>query len=120
MEAHEISLSEFKGFVKELTEVKGKVERVENHLKKYDLSMEAIKDEQSKQTKILNSIDIFFNGNSYIGEQGFAIQFKEMKEQQEKFKEMKIKHEVYFGIMGVVIVVLLGGLTTALFKIFLG
>lgn len=119
METHEISLSEFKEFVKELTEVKGKVERVEGHLRKYDLSMEAIKEEQNKQTKILNSIDLFFNGNSYTGEKGFAVQFKEMKEQQEMFKEMKIKHEVYFGIMGVVIVALLGGLATALFKLFL-
>lgn len=119
MEQHVISLKEFKEFVKELTEVKGKVERVEIHLKKYDISMQDIKEGQEKQNQILQDINVFFNGNGFNGNQGFIKEFERIKKEQEELRTLKIKHEIYFALMGAFLLLLGGGLATALFKLFL-
>jgi len=114
----EIDLSEIKGYVFDIVEIKGKVGRIEDHMKGYKEAHIEFNSIQVKQTKILDEIYTFIKGNDLSNNKGMAHEFDDMQEQLQKQHDNQIRYEVYFKLFGVALVLVTSGMITALVKIF--
>ena len=117
-ETKEVDLSEIKGYVFDIVEIKGKVGRIEDHIKGYKEAHIEFNSIQVKQTKILDEIYTFIKGNDLSNNKGMAHEFDEMKEELQKQRDQQIRYDVYFKFLGGTVVILAGGMVTALVKIF--
>lgn len=113
-----VSLDEFKKYVEKITHIEGKVDRIEGHFKNNSDAIADFASTQNKQTKILDEIHNFLQGSSLNNGEGMVSQFNDMKKDIKRLSDNQIKYNVYFALMGSVLIILSTGVVSLLIKIF--
>lgn len=113
-----VTLDEFKKYVEKITHIEGKVDRIEGHFKKNSDAIADFASTQNKQTKILDEIHNFLRGSDLNNGDGMVSQFKMMKDDIKRLSDNQIKYNVYFALMGAVLIILSTGVVSLLIKIF--
>ena len=113
-----VTLDEFKKYVEKITHIEGKVDRIERHFKKNSDAIADFASTQNEQTKILDEIHNFLRGSDLNNGDGMVSQFKMMKDDIKRLSDNQIKYNVYFALMGAVLIILSTGVVSLLIKIF--
>ncbi len=100
------------------TFIKGELERIRHHMDIYKKTHEDFNKIQVEQTTILQEIKSAIRGSDMTNNKGMIHDFEEMKEQLQKQHDQQIKYDVYFKLFGASLILVFGGLITALVKIF--